>query len=183
MAVGRKPALDREAALARLTTLLWSEGVGRVSLDAMARELGVTKPTLCRTFGGRDEIVAAALNAYYARYGAEAEARVAAAPDLRSAVEGWLMVTAERAADPDVPRGCLMTETNPTSADDPVAAALRARSDAFLPLLHAHLPDGPEGEAILRWLLSQQTALVALSRMGADESEMRQSVRRVVDAI
>ena len=183
---GRPATLDRDEALPRLTRAVWTAGPD-VGLDALAAELGVTKPTLCRTFGARGDILAAAFAAYDDLYGAEAIARIKAAPDLAAAVAGMLAVTVERAADPDLPRGCLATDLVARAPEvGPLAEAIAPRRDAVLAALRARIAaerPADQVEPTLRWLLAQQGALVALSRMGANTQEMEASATRVVDGL
>jgi len=57
----RKPAPTREKILSAANRLFYAEGIGRVSVDAVAEKAGVTKRTLYYHFRSKDDLVAAYL--------------------------------------------------------------------------------------------------------------------------
>jgi TetR/AcrR family transcriptional regulator len=71
----------RDRILTAATDLFGTRGVERVSLDAIAAEVGVRKQTLLYWFASRDELLAAVLAAVSAELSVLIEAAVRAAPD------------------------------------------------------------------------------------------------------
>jgi len=57
----RKPAPTREKILSAANRLFYAEGIGRVSVDAVAEKAGVTKRTLYYHFRSKDDLVSAYL--------------------------------------------------------------------------------------------------------------------------
>jgi AcrR family transcriptional regulator len=57
----RKPEPTREKILSAANRLFYGEGIGRVSVDAVAEKAGVTKRTLYYHFRSKDDLIAAYL--------------------------------------------------------------------------------------------------------------------------
>ncbi|MEL6219035.1 MAG: helix-turn-helix domain-containing protein, partial [Pseudomonadota bacterium] len=109
--MGRRRSLDVEKALPLIVRLFWRHGYDGLTLDQVAEELGVTKPTLFRTFGDKEQIFSHALAAYHIEFIKPGEDRLEAAPDLRSAVTACFTVAADRILDAQNPPGCFLTDT------------------------------------------------------------------------
>lgn len=111
MPAGRPRALDLETAMPVILRLFWHDGYGGSTLDQIAAELGVTKPTLCRTLGEKEAIFAAALDAYHQAYIAPAEVHLEQAATLREALTGVFAVFVERILDEELPAGCFLGDS------------------------------------------------------------------------
>lgn len=111
MSAGRPKALDLETAMPVILRLFWHDGYGGSTLDRVAAELGVTKPTLCRTLGEKEAIFAAALEEYHRAYIAPAEAHLEQAATLREALTGVFAVFVERILNEDLPAGCFLGDS------------------------------------------------------------------------
>lgn len=117
-----KPLDTRGKIVQAASRLFYSEGIGRVSMDAVAEKAGVTKRTLYYHFDSKDDLVAAYLDArdqpnlkqmaaWYAAAGGGPDEKVAAIFEAlaRSARHpkwkgcGFLRTTAELAALPGHP--------------------------------------------------------------------------------
>ncbi|MEM7731014.1 MAG: helix-turn-helix domain-containing protein, partial [Pseudomonadota bacterium] len=61
---GRPRQFDEDDVLDRAVDLLWRAGPTAVSLNELAAELGLAKPALARTFGSKDDLLAAVLCRY-----------------------------------------------------------------------------------------------------------------------
>lgn len=117
-----RPTDTRARIVAAASKLFYAEGIGRVSMDAVAEKTGVTKRTLYYHFQSKDDLIAAYLDArdqpnlaQMAAWFAEAEgglgekvaavfaqlARVAAHPKWKGC--GFLRTTAELASMPGHP--------------------------------------------------------------------------------
>lgn len=117
-----RPTDTRDRIVAAASKLFYAEGIGRVSMDAVAEKTGVTKRTLYYHFQSKDDLIAAYLDArdqpnlaQMAAWFAEAQgglgdkvaavfaqlARVAAHPKWKGC--GFLRTTAELASMPGHP--------------------------------------------------------------------------------
>ncbi|MBY6204176.1 TetR/AcrR family transcriptional regulator [Halomonas denitrificans] len=85
--VGRPvdPAKDREI-LAAGRRLLFGVGPEAITMEAVAREAGVAKPTLYRRYANRDELIAAVAEAEAERMAGRFEVVPGSIDDLRSAL-------------------------------------------------------------------------------------------------
>jgi AcrR family transcriptional regulator len=89
--------------------LFYSRGIRAVGVDEIVERAGATKPSLYRSFGSKDELAAAYLTDYDARFWARFEAGAAQHPgDPRAQVLAILRGLAERATQAGY-RGCGLT--------------------------------------------------------------------------
>lgn len=172
--MGRRRSLETDKALPLIVRLFWRHGYDGLTLDQVAQELGVTKPTLFRTFGDKEDLFAQALDAYYVEFIKPGEDRLDAAPDLRSAVTACFSTAIERIVDGDNPPGCFLTDTSLSGGfpSGPVAETLARLQQPALVLLDAKIEAAIEGgeidpatdpQAILHYILAQLAAFSALS--------------------
>lgn len=64
---GRPKTVDRQRAVDAAMAIYWQEGLFAMSLNALCRRIGISKPALYREFGDEDGLMEAALDAYRAR--------------------------------------------------------------------------------------------------------------------
>ena len=112
MPAGRPKALDPQTAMPIILRLFWHDGYGGVTLDQLAAQLGVTKPTLCRALGEKEAVYAAALGAYHEAFIAPAEAHLNGATTLRDALAGAFAVFVDRVLDERLPAGCFLGDSS-----------------------------------------------------------------------
>ncbi|MEM7524610.1 MAG: TetR/AcrR family transcriptional regulator [Pseudomonadota bacterium] len=186
--MGRHRSLDVETALPLVVRLFWRHGYDGLTLDQVARELGVSKPTLFRTFGDKEEIFSQALEAYYVEFIKPGEDRLEAAPDLRSAVTACFTVAADRMWDDRNPPGCFLTDTRLGGGfpSGPVADTLIRLQGRALVLLNekidaaiatGELNEAAQPQAVLQYIFAQLAALSALSHNASPDG----TVRTIVD--
>lgn len=183
MPAGRPKALDVETAMPIIVRLFWKEGFGRMTLDQVASELGVTKPTLFRTLGDKEGIFAHAIESYYQVYIRPGEQLLETASTLRQALEGCFATSITRIVDPDTPPGCFLTDTTLSGAftTGPVAETIGSIQNHTLELLQRRIGEAIEsGEllpsadpvAVLQYLLAQFGAISAVSRITKSRPEL-----------
>ena len=80
------PLSSRERILAATVQVALRDGVSAMTLDAVAREAGVSKGGLLYHFASKDELIAAMLEHHAARIQKTVEARMAADPNPQRAV-------------------------------------------------------------------------------------------------
>ena len=183
MTAGRPRALDLDTAMPVILRVFWHDGYGGSTLDQVAAELGVTKPTLYRTLGEKEAIFAAALDAYHQTYLAPAEEHLEQAATLREALAGMFAVFVERILDEDLPRGCFLGDSAMTDEFDagPIAATIGRLQGRLAALVQERVQAAiKEGElepatsaaSVVPFVLGQVSALSAISRFHPARSQL-----------
>ncbi|MFE1207000.1 TetR/AcrR family transcriptional regulator [Streptomyces sp. NPDC058762] len=126
----------RNQIVASAEEVFYSRGLGATSVDVVAQEAGVSKPTVYAHFAGKSELVATALRHRHDQAAAELAdwlAEVAEAGDRPQAVFSWLAHRYETKGW----RGCafLNAAAETVDAKDPVRRAVRAEKHWLLELL------------------------------------------------
>ena len=62
--VGRPRAFDVDEALDRAVLLFWSQGFEGTSLDDLTEAMGISRPSLYRAFGNKEQLFYKALERY-----------------------------------------------------------------------------------------------------------------------
>ncbi len=103
---GRPRTFDRERTVALALEEYWRCGLHQLSLNAVCRLAGISKPTLYREFGGEDELMAAALELYRRERVLPLLARLAEERPLSETIEDAVVGLT---TDDGTPAGCLFT--------------------------------------------------------------------------
>lgn len=194
MTKGRPRALDVERSLPVIVRLFWRSGFDRLTLDQVAAELGVTKPTLCRTLGDKESIFARAVLAYYEEHIRPGEERLEASESLRVGLRGCFALNVERALEEGNPRGCFLTDTTMSGAFTSGAIAetlgrlqagtrdllMRKINDA---IASGELKASAESGAVLGYVLAQFAALSTLSRTAPSRGQLETVVGYMLDGL
>lgn len=192
--MGRRRSLDTDEALPLVVRLFWRHGFDRVTLDQVAEALGVTKPTLFRTFGDKETLFSAAIDAYHQKFIKPGEDRLAAAPTLRSGIAACFAVAADRMVDEQNPPGCFLTDTGLGGGfpSGPVADMLRGLQQRVLAVLDEKITTAIDaGEldrtaqplAVRQYILAQMAALSALSHDATPEATLRPIVDFMIEGL
>lgn len=163
--------------------LFWHDGYGGSTLDQVAAELGVTKPTLCRTLGEKEAIFAAALDEYHRVYIAPAEAHLEQSVTLREALTGVFTVFVERILNEDLPTGCFLGDSAMTGGfgtgliaetidklQGRLATLVQQRVETAID--HGELEPTSSSESVVPFILGQISALSAISRSRPTRSQL-----------
>lgn len=194
MPAGRPKSLDPAAAMPTILDLFWRGGYHGQTLDQVAAELGVTKPTLCRTLGDKEAIFAAALKAYHDEHIEPAERSLEQADTLREALAAVLGLFAERTLTDELPEGCFMGDTGSSGdfATGPIASTLNTLQSQLVSSIHERvasaLADGeldPSADpaAVIQYLLGQFAAISAISRAKPSRAELESVVGYMLDGL
>lgn len=106
---GPPPARAAERIRATAGELFYNRGIRAVGVDEIVERAGATKPSLYRSFASKDELAAAYLTDYDARFWARFDAAAAQHPgDPRAQVLALLRRLSERATQAGY-RGCGLT--------------------------------------------------------------------------
>ena len=105
---GRPREFDPDKVLDRAVHTFWRRGFRATSLNELARELGIEKPSLYAAFGNKEQLFLKALDRYAAGFELRAIAALEKAPTGKAAVAALLSAFAEQLSDPKTPAGCLI---------------------------------------------------------------------------
>jgi phenylacetic acid degradation operon negative regulatory protein len=112
----------RDRLLAAANELFYKEGVHTVGIDRVIDRAGVAKASLYNTFGSKDELVRAYLEARHASVAARITRAIAKHDNPRSKLLGVFDAQGELFAEPDF-RGCAFVSASSESPTDLVAEA------------------------------------------------------------
>lgn len=192
--MGRRRSLDINNALPLIVRLFWRHGYDGLTLEQVAMELDVTKPTLYRAFGDKEDIFVRALEAYHLEFIKPGEDRLEKAPDLRSAVTACFSVAADRMLNDQNPTGCFLTDVG-LSGNFPagvVADTLIRLQQRAIALLREKIAAAIEGgelnraaspDAVLQYVLAQLAALSALSHNNTNELTLRSIIHFMIEGL
>lgn len=159
-------ALTRDRIVAAAYACMARDGVGDITLEAVAREAGVARATVYRSFpGGRDEVIGAAIIRGVGEFFERLRADLGEVRDVAALLEGWLLAAHRRVAENTVLQGALVNDAGqivpPLARAVPIVAGL-LRDELATLLREAPLRPGVEvGEG------ADLLARMALSFAGA----------------
>lgn len=106
---GERPARAADRIRETARELFYREGIRAVGVDTIVTQAGVTKPSLYRSFGSKEDLVASYLRDYDADYWQKFDAVMAQHQgDPRAQLRAWFARAAQRVGMP-LYRGCGMT--------------------------------------------------------------------------
>lgn len=183
MARGRPREFDPETVLETALNAFWARGYQATSMNDLSAATGVAKPSLYAAFGDKDSLYSKALDQYLDRYGALAFEALNQAPDVRDALQAYLMRVARTVCDQDSPKGCLLINSTVESGNlcPSVGAKLQARRAENLQAIRRRLEKGrADGQlpadtnidAMAKFFIGQTAALAVAARADADLDEL-----------
>ncbi|HEI9870550.1 TPA: TetR/AcrR family transcriptional regulator [Morganella morganii] len=124
---GRPRNYDSAAALDKIMAQFWRKGYTATSLDELAAETGMKKPSLYAAFGNKERLYQLAMD----RFGETAQAHYTAAlaprtpgEPLAARLTRWLQATVTLYTGEHSPAGCMVLSTAAAEVNDP---AIRKR--------------------------------------------------------
>ncbi|MEV7694014.1 TetR/AcrR family transcriptional regulator [Microbacterium sp. NPDC089189] len=103
---GRPRTFDIDEALDRAVVVFWSKGFEGASLDDLTEAMGISRPSLYRAFGSKEDLFSRALERYTEGL-TSYFVRALAEPTSEAVATAVLHGTAEAATMPGFPTGCL----------------------------------------------------------------------------
>jgi AcrR family transcriptional regulator len=185
---GRPREFDPDKVLDRAVHVFWRRGFRATSLNELARELGIEKPSLYAAFGNKEQLFLKALDRYAAGFGLRAIAALEKAPNGKAAVTALLSAFAEQLSDPKTPAGCLIAncaaechESSETMSRS-LTNSLRAMEVALAKRLRRaqkdrELPASEDVCSLARYFAAVIQGMVSLSRAKRDPKALREIVR------
>jgi len=105
--MGRPPSFNREKAIETAMQEIWRGGYGASSVKAISEKLGITRSSYYNSFGSREDLFKAALEAYFGQSpDAILHGELPDMPILELLTRTFREICAARAQDPEG-RGCM----------------------------------------------------------------------------
>ena len=174
---------DEDAVIAEVMDLFWRQGYSATPMDSLAKATGVQRGSLYHAFGGKEELMLAALDRYAERFSASHRAALEA-EDLTEAISGFLEAHIDRMADPKNPAGCLVTNSalecigHNDAIDRKIVQKLSAAETALYDRLRqaqreGRLKPGQDLRALARFLLGVTRGMAVLHKVFGDLAMVR----------
>ena len=190
---GRPRSFDRDQALARALELFWTKGYGDASMAELTAAMGVNAPSLYAAFGSKEQLFREAVDLYQRTQGGGVWARVEGDAPVRESIEALLLATAEAAACPDKPRGCLvvLSGAHPDQLPKGVCGELESLRAQSLARLEARLRQaqaageigaGADPASIAAFYATVHQGMNFRARDGATADELRGTARAAMAA-
>lgn len=182
---GRPRTMDADKVLDAAVAAYWRDDPADVSLNAVCRLAGVSKPSVYRAFGGEDGLMRAALDVYAQRVLADIADILKRGDGLGETLEALIALVC---TDPRMETGCLFCKLRAgrhrlgpetrarvdklnRDAQAGYAAFLRSRREA------GEGAGGPPIELGARYLAEQLALAMALRASGEDPARIREMLR------
>ncbi len=185
-----KKQFDVEAALDAAMIEFWRAGYADTSLDDLSRATGLNRSSIYSSFGDKDTLFLRCMERYAARYGAKYDAALScAATEPDAAFHAFFEVTLGRIADPEVPDGCLATQSAmavPVLSPKAAAQAKESLAAQCLRLRTALTAAGlndRDAEAYAVHMAAVNQSLAVMSRAGSSPAQLRAVVGVTLDAV
>lgn len=190
---GRPRSFDREQALTRAMEVFWARGYADASMAELTAAMGINAPSLYAAFGGKEQLFREAVELYRRTEGDAGRDGLEGGAPVRDAIEALLLATAEAAACPDKPRGCLivLSGAHPDAMPERVCEELgdlraqaMARLEARLRRARANGEIGRAADpaAIAAFYTTVQQGMSFRARDGATPAELRSTARAAMQA-
>ncbi|MGK5685531.1 TetR/AcrR family transcriptional regulator [Actinoplanes sp. URMC 104] len=181
--VGRPRGFDADEALERAVLVFWAQGYEGASLDDLTGAMGITRTSMYRAFGNKEDLFRRVLQrytegpaSYFARALREPAAHQVAATFLGGAVEATTR--------PGCPAGCLGVQGSLAAGESgsrarDILAAWRETGTAHLrdrfqrAVDEGDLPAGADPGLLARYLMTVANGIAVQAAGGAPRDELR----------
>ena len=188
MPVGRPRKFNPDEVLDHAIQVFWRRGFRGTSLNELARELGIEKPSLYAAFGNKEQLFLKALDRYASGFGRRAVLLLQQTPSGKAAIEALLSAFATQLADADSPAGCMIANCAvecrelSESINRELVGRLEAIEQALLDRLKRARKEGELARAedvrvLARYFATVLQGMIALSRIEHDAKELRNIVK------
>lgn len=199
---GRPRRFDKDTALESIKNLFWKQGFSATSLDDIAKETNINRPSLYAAFGSKEEMYLACMDLFVKDMATMAEQALKGAPDVRAGLinlfEGAIAIytnnTVAVGDKTEAPLGCLIACTAPSEVfySDRITTVLQkafAELDASfanaLSRESAASASIPEGQRPLigQMLGTLLNGIGVRARAGASAEELNQIAVHYIDCL
>jgi TetR/AcrR family transcriptional regulator, copper-responsive repressor len=185
---GRPRTFDRDRALHRALEVFWKRGYEPATMGELCSAMGINPPSLYAAFGNKASLFMEAVEHYETTYWAAPWRLLDEEPNLRKAMEQFLLDAAAVLSSLEAPCGCMVVlataNVSPESQD--VHEAMRGLRDIsrtnFLRRLErareaGDLPDGTDVDALASAFNTLLQGLSIQARDGASRAELERIAR------
>jgi len=182
--MGRPRGFDASAALDRAVLVFWAQGYEGASLDDLTGAMGITRTSMYRAFGNKEDLFRKALERYTegpASYVARALGQLTAREVATTFLDGAVRSTTR----PDCPAGCLGVQGSLAAgeAGRPVRDTLAAWRETGTAHLRGRfqravdegdLPAGVDPGLLARYLMTVANGIAVQAAGGAARDDLQQ---------
>ena len=191
---GRPRAFDEEQALDAALAVFWRNGYQGASLAELTHAMDISKPSLYAAFGNKEQLYLSALERYREQQLIKHAERLAAEPDLKSAMRAFLRSVATMLTAPELPGGCMVV-TSAVACDTAalpqrVVAAIgtTVNQSAFGPLKdrlqkelqRRNLPVGTPVEQLADFFTTIMTGMAVMAKVGATQERLFDTIEHAL---
>ena len=191
---GRPRAFDEEQALDAALAVFWRNGYQGASLAELTHAMDISKPSLYAAFGNKEQLYLSALERYREQQLIKHAERLAAEPDLKSAMRAFLRSVATMLTSPELPGGCMVV-TSAVACDTAalpqrVVAAIgtTVNQSAFGPLKDRlrqelqrwNLPVGTPVEQLADFFTTIMTGMAVMAKVGATQERLFDTIEHAL---
>ncbi|TVT62151.1 TetR/AcrR family transcriptional regulator [Amycolatopsis rhizosphaerae] len=185
-----KKQFDVDTVLDAAMVQFWRAGYADTSLDDLCRATGLNRSSIYSSLGDKDSLYLRCLDRYATRYGDRYDQALSSASEepLR-AIREFFEVTLKRIADPDLPDGCLVTQTAmaiPVLSPDIAARAIEAlglqRARLRTALSAMKLADSDADDFAVH-IAAVNQSLAVMSRAGASQEQLHTIIDITMSAL
>ncbi len=185
---GRPRSFDRERALHRALEVFWKHGYEPATVGELCAAMGINPPSLYAAFGNKASLFMEAVEHYETTYWAAPWRLLDEEPDLRRAMERFLLEAAAVLSSLDAPCGCMvvLATANISPEAQDVHDAMKAlrevsrtnfRKRLARALDAGELPPGTDIEALASVFTTLLQGLSIQARDGAPREELERIAR------
>ena len=163
----RPPGYERSAVLAHATDVFWTRGYGATSVSDLVAATGLKPGSLYAAFGSKKGLFLEVLNDYNARFLADVEQCIAAAPGPLAAVRELLRRSADATLGDVGRRGCLAVNAllEMAAHDEDIAGTLRRHNERLRRRLETLLGQARERGELQQGADPQELSVFVLNNL------------------
>ncbi|GAA2714339.1 TetR/AcrR family transcriptional regulator [Actinoplanes palleronii] len=181
--IGRPRAFDADAALERALLVFWANGYEGASLDDLTEAMGITRTSMYRAFGNKEDLFRKALQRYSEGPAAYVP-RAMEEPTAREVATAFLNGSVRTTTLPGCPAGCFGVQGS-LAAGEAGRRAQQAlavwRNDGITVLRErmqraideGDLPAGADADQLARYLMAVSNGIAVQAAGGAERAELQ----------
>jgi AcrR family transcriptional regulator len=180
---GRPRMFEREDALDRAVIAFWAKGYSGTTLDDLTESMGINRPSLYASFGGKHDLYMEAIDRYAMTYGCQPVKALQSETDIKKSVAAFLDASIRCVTSKDGPKGCLISTVAADDAEkdsqvrDKINSIFtetdRVIADHFKAAQRSgQLFEGASPDSLARMTFSITHSFAARARVGASRKEL-----------
>jgi len=114
---GRPRSFDEDTVLDAAVLVFWEKGYDGTSIEDLTTAMGINRPSLYATFGGKRDLFIRAIDRYASTHGNRTFSAFWNERDNQRAIERFLEASVECAVGQGTPRGCLINNVATDAAE------------------------------------------------------------------